>query len=83
MAVVKKDTLSVVPASSVTVVFKKKPQKILDEDTYTKVNLVLRSCQIKNPVYTLSKQSVVSIAHTCVFCRNDIVNRLENHLTEF
>ena len=80
MAVVKKDTLSVVPASSVTVVFKKKPQKILDEDTYTKVNLILRSCQIKNPV---SKQSVVSIAHTCVFCRNDIVNRLENHLTEF
>lgn len=43
MAVVKKDTLSVVPASSVTVVFKKKPQKILDEDTYTKVNLVQRN----------------------------------------
>lgn len=35
MAVVKKDSLTVVPASSITVVQKKKPQKILDEDTYT------------------------------------------------
>ncbi|XP_048763166.1 splicing factor ESS-2 homolog [Ostrea edulis] len=36
MAVVKKESLSVIPASSVTVVQRKKPQKILDEDTYTK-----------------------------------------------
>lgn len=39
MAVVKKDSLTVVPASSITVVQKKKPQKILDEDTYTQVSL--------------------------------------------
>lgn len=36
---VKKDSLTVVPASSITVVQKKKPQKILDEDTYTQVSL--------------------------------------------
>lgn len=40
MAVVKKDSLTVVPASSITVVQKKKPQKILDEDTYTQVRLI-------------------------------------------
>lgn len=40
MAVVKKDSLTVVPASSITVVQKKKPQKILDEDTYTQVSLI-------------------------------------------
>lgn len=39
MAVVKKDSLTVVPASSITVVQKKKPQKILDEDTCTQVSL--------------------------------------------
>lgn len=39
MAVVKKDSLTVVPGSSITVVQKKKPQKILDEDTYTQVSL--------------------------------------------
>ena len=66
MAVVKKDTLSVVPASSVTVVFKKKPQKILDEDTYTKVNLVLRSCQIKNPVYTVETVGSVNCTYVCL-----------------
>lgn len=42
MAVVKKDSLTVVPASSITVVPKKKPQKILDEDTYTQVSFNTR-----------------------------------------
>ncbi|XP_061197833.1 splicing factor ESS-2 homolog [Saccostrea echinata] len=36
MALEKKDPLKVIPASSITVIQKKKPQKILDEDTYTK-----------------------------------------------
>lgn len=46
MAVVKKDSLTVVPASSITVVQKKKPQKILDEDTYTQVSLNIRYLHI-------------------------------------
>lgn len=52
MAVVKKESLSVIPASSVTVVQRKKPQKILDEDTYTKVVFTtkakIRMCKVPN-----------------------------------